>query len=72
MRGNDLATRVINGIQGNPEAVKAVADALAGGDPAAIQEAISKHAGVEISAEEAQTIAEQVKANPSQPAAYGT
>lgn len=72
MRSDDLATRVINAIQGKPEAIKALADALAAGDGLAIKEAIATHAGIDVSAEEAQSIADQVKANPSQPAAYGT
>jgi len=72
MRDDDLATKVINAVQGNPEATKQISDALASGDPALIQEAIGKYAGIDISPEEAQTIADQVKANPSQPAAYMT
>lgn len=72
MRDDDLATRVMNAVQGNPEATKNISDALASGDAAAIQEALAKHAGIDISAAEAQTIADQVRANPSQPAAYMT
>lgn len=72
MRGDDLATRVISAVQGNPEATKAISEALASGDGQIIQEALAKHAGIDISAEEAQTIGDQVKANPSQPAAYCT
>ncbi len=72
MRSDDLATRVIDAVQGNPEATKQISDALASGDAAVIQAALAKHAGIDISAGEAQTIAEQVKANPSQPAAYMT
>ena len=55
-----------------PEAVKAISDALTGGDPIQIKDALSSHAGVEITAEEAQMICTQVQADPSQPAAYCT
>jgi hypothetical protein len=72
MRGNDLATRVLQAVDGNPEAIKQISDALASGDPTAIQAALSTYAGMEISTEEAQEIAETIKASPSQPAAYQT
>ena len=72
MRSNDLASRVIAAVQGNPEATKQISSALASGDAVTIQSAISAHAGIEISPEEAQTIADQVKGNPSQQAAFIT
>lgn len=69
---DELAAKVIQAIQGNPDAVKAISEALASGDPAAIRGAISSHAGIEISEAEAQAIADQVRANPSAAAAYNT
>lgn len=69
---DDLATRVINAIQGNPEAVKQISDALASGDPAVIRDAINTHAGIEITTDEAQAIASQIQANPAAAAAYNT
>jgi hypothetical protein len=72
MRGDDLATKVLKAVDGNPDAIKAISDALASGDPAAIQGALSTHAGIDISAEEAQEVAAAVQANPGQPAAYCT
>ncbi|MFO0589118.1 MAG: hypothetical protein U0441_16320 [Polyangiaceae bacterium] len=72
MTNDELANKVLIAVQGKPEATKAISDALAGGDPNQIQGALSTYAGVEISAEEAQAISAQVKADPSQPAAYCT
>lgn len=72
MNNDELANKVLAAVQGKPEAVKAISDALAGGDPVQIQDALSTHAGVQISADEAQMISAQVKADPSQPAAYCT
>lgn len=72
MRGDELATKVLQAVDGKPESVKAISDALASGDPVAIQGALSTHANIEISAEEAQEIATMVKAEPSQPVAYVT
>lgn len=72
MNPNDLAAKVIQAIQGKPEAVKAISDALAGGDADAIRDAIAKHAGIQISDEDAQSISAQVRANPSQAHAYST
>ncbi len=69
---DDLATRVINAIQGNPEAVKQISDALASGDPAVIRDAIKAHAGIEITTDEGQAIASQIQANPAAAAAYNT
>jgi hypothetical protein len=72
MRGNDLVTKVLEAVDGKPEAITAISEALASGDSSAIQAALSTHAGIEISAEEALEIADTVKANPSQPAAFYT
>lgn len=72
MRADDLATKVLKAVDGNPDAIKAISDALASGDAGAIQNALSKHASIEISSEEAQEIASAVQANPAQPAAYFT
>ncbi len=72
MNNDELATKVLNAVQGKPEAVKAISEALAGGDPVEIKGALSAHAGVEITPDEAQAISAQVKADPSQPAAYCT
>jgi len=69
---DDLATRVITAIQGNPEAVKKVSDALAARDPVAIRDAVAEGAGIQLSDEEVQRIIDMVNANPSQPAAYFT
>lgn len=72
MNNDELANKVLAAVQGKPEAVKAISDALASGDPVRIQGALSKHAGVNITGDEAQAIAAQVKADPGQPAAYCT
>lgn len=72
MSADELANRVIAAIQGNPEAVKAVSDALAARDPVAIREAIHKGAGIELSDDEVRRVIDMVNANPSQPAAYFT
>jgi hypothetical protein len=69
---DELATNVINAIQGKPEAVKHISDALASGDAVKIREAIKAHAGIDISEEDAQGIADQITANPSAAAAYNT
>ena len=72
MNNDELANKVLAAVQGKPEAVKAISDALTGGDPIQIKDALSSHAVVEITAEEAQMICTQVQADPSQPAAYCT
>lgn len=72
MNPNELAEKVIQAIQGKPEAVKAISDALAAGDPDRIREAIAQHAGIQISNDDAQMISAQIQANPSQPASYWT
>lgn len=72
MRGDDLATKVLKAVDGKPDAVKAISDALASGDAGAIQSSLATHAGIDISADEANEIAATVKADPSQPAAYCT
>ncbi len=72
MNNDELANKVLAAVQGKPEAVKAISEALAGGDPVQIKDTLHTHAGVEISADEAQMISTQVKADPSQPAAYCT
>ncbi len=72
MTNDELANKVLNAVQDKPDAVKAISEALAGGDPHVIQTALSTQAGVDISTAEAEAIAAQVKADPSQPAAYCT
>lgn len=72
MNPNELAAQVIQAIQGKPEAVKAIADALAGGNAATIRDAIAKHAGIQITDADAEAIASQVQANPTQAASYWT
>lgn len=72
MLGDELAARVIAAVQNKPEAVKKISDALASGNAIVLKDAIEKYAGIDISTEEAQAIADQVKANPSQAAAYNT
>ena len=72
MSADELANRVIAAIQGNPEAVKKVSDALATRDPVAIRTAIAEGAGIQLSDEEVQRIIDMVNANPSLPAAYTT
>lgn len=70
MRGNDLATKVLEAVNGNPEAIQKISDALASGDPNTIQSALSTHAGIEITSEEALEVAQTIKASSFQPAAY--
>ncbi|MEZ4312508.1 MAG: hypothetical protein R3F14_31150 [Polyangiaceae bacterium] len=72
MNLDDLAAQIIQAVQEKPEAVKAISDALAAGDAEKIREAIHTHAGIQISEADAQKIASQVQAKPSQPAAYWT
>ncbi len=69
---DDLANKVITAIQGKPEAVKAISDALAGGDADAIREAIQTHAGIQLTDDELASIVDKVRANPAAPAAYFT
>lgn len=69
---DDLAKKVIDAIQGKPDAVKAISDALATGDANRIRESIRAHAGIDITDDETQAIVEKVQANPSAPAAYFT
>jgi len=72
MTNDELAAKVLEAVQNKPDATKAISDALAGGDAGVIQTSLDTHAGVQISLQEAQNIADQVKANPQQPAAYCT
>jgi hypothetical protein len=72
MNPDELAARVIEAIQGKPEAVTAISNALVSGDADQISGAISTHAGIQITPEEARQIAAQVQANPNSAAAYGT
>jgi hypothetical protein len=69
---DDLAKKVIDVIQGKPEAVKAISDALVAGDASEIRDAVHKHAGIEITGDEAEAIAARIRANPSAVAAYVT
>ncbi|MBK8253795.1 MAG: hypothetical protein IPK82_14160 [Polyangiaceae bacterium] len=69
---DDLAARVIAAVKNKPEAVKAISDALASGDAKKIRDALSTHAGISLSDDEAQEVASQMLANPQQPAAYYT
>ena len=72
MNIDELAAQVIQAIQGKPDAVKAISDALASGDAALIRQAIQDHAGIQLSMDEAQQICNHVQANPAAPAAYWT
>ena len=72
MNIDELAAQVIQAIQGKPDAVKAISDALASGDAARIRESIQEYAGIQLSMDEAQQVSNHVQANPAAPAAYFT
>jgi hypothetical protein len=72
MNIDELAAKVIQAIQDDPDAVRAVSAALASGDARHIRHTIQKHAGIQLTMEEAQQISDHIQAEPRGAAAYFT
>lgn len=62
-RKDELASKLIDAVKGNPEAVKKVSDALVTGDPAQIKSVFSSVAGEDISDDDAQIIVGELGSN---------
>jgi hypothetical protein len=69
---NDLASRVLNAIKGDREAIKKVSEALVSRDPALLQRVLSEVASVDITLEEAQEVVRGVGSDAEKVVAYWT
>jgi predicted metal-binding transcription factor (methanogenesis marker protein 9) len=67
---NDVAKRIMEAVQGDQKAIKAVSEALVSGDPAKIRSVVSTVAKVDLTDEEFNAVTEELRSDPQQNAAY--
>ena len=72
MATNDLASRVLDAVRGDNEAIKKISEALVSGDAAVITQVFSEVAKIEISDEEAQEVVADLGPDPQKAVGYAT
>ncbi len=72
MATNDLASRVLDAVRGDNEAIQKVSEALVSGDAAKIKRVFSEVAKVEITDEEAAQVVADLGPDPQKAVGYAT
>lgn len=67
---NDIANRILDAIKGDKAATKRISEALASKDPEEIRRTVLEVGGIELTAEELDTLVREVESNPSRIAAF--
>ena len=69
---NDVANRILDAIKGDKMATMRISEALASKDPEVLRKTISEVTGIELTAEELDTLVREIESNPSKIAAFPT